>query len=261
MARARPWCRRLPDVDDGSVTTPGHDGASIAAADPELAVPVVARQRWRLVVARPADAPALAGRELTESWESALEASGLPMFRPPGRARGRVAFGAPLPVSMVAEGELVDVVLVEVMPVWRVRECLTGRLPEGWRLVGLHDVWLGTPALAGQVAAADYRIDLGAADPGAIAAACETLLTADALSRDRAKGNSTVRYDLRPLLVDVAVAEPGPPLLLQARTRFHPVLGTGRPDEVVAALGEAAGMDLVIESVVRERLILADEVP
>jgi Uncharacterized protein conserved in bacteria (DUF2344) len=243
------------------VITPGRAGGSTAADDPELAVPAVARQRWRLVVARPADAPALAGRELTESWESALEASGLPLFRPPGRARGRVAFGAPLPVSMVAESELVDIVLVEVMPIWRVRECLTDRLPEGWRLVGLHDVWLGEPALAGQVAAADYRIDLGAADRGAIAAACVTLLTADALPRERAKGNSTVRYDLRPLLVDVAVVEPGPPLLLRTRTRFHPVLGTGRPDEVVAALGEAVGTDVVVGSVVRERLILADEVP
>jgi hypothetical protein len=44
------------------------------------------------------------------------------------------------------------------------------------------------------------------------------------------------------------------------RVRTPPFLGTGRPDEVVAALGEAAGMDLVVGSVVRERLILADEV-
>jgi radical SAM-linked protein len=248
-------------VEAGSRTTPAQDGQTAAAADPRLDVPAVARQRWRLVVARPAGAPALAGRELTDSWEEALEASGLPLFHPPGRVRGRAAFGAPLPVSMVAEGELVDIVLVEVLPVWRVRECLTGRLPDGWQLVGLHDVWLGEPALAGQVAAADYRIDLGTADTDAIAAACKALLAAAALPRERAKGNSTVRYDLRPLLVDVAVSEPGPPLQLRARTRFDPVLGTGRPDEVVAALGEAAGTDLVVGSVVRERLILADEAP
>jgi radical SAM-linked protein len=247
-------------VDAGSETTPGQARESAGAADAEPAVPAVARQRWRLVVARPADAPALAGRELTESWEGALEASGLPLFRAPGRARGRVAFGAPLPVSMVAEGELLDIVLVEVMPIWRVRECLTGRLPEGWRLVGLHDVWIGEPALAGRIAAADYRIDLGAADADAIASACDALLVAETLPRERAKGNSTVRYDLRPLLVDVAVVEPGPPLLLRTRTRFHPVLGTGRPDEVAAALGEAAGTELVIGSMVRERLILTDEV-
>jgi hypothetical protein len=51
----------------------------------------------------------------------------------------------------------------------------------------------------------------------------------------------------------------GPPVLLRARTRFHPVLGTGRPEEVVAALGEAVGAPLDVTSVVRERLILAEE--
>ena len=73
------------------------------------------------------------------------------------------------------------------------------------------------------------------------------------------KGGSTVRYDLRPLLVDVGVVEPGPPVVLRARTRFHPVLGTGRPEEVVAALGDAVGAQLDVTSIVRERLILAEE--
>ena len=47
--------------------------------------------------------------------------------------------------------------------------------------------------------------------------------------------------------------------MLRARTRFHPVLGTGRPEEVVAALGDAVGAPLVVTSIVRERLILAEE--
>ena len=230
------------------------------ASDPEVAAPAVARQRWRLVVARPAAAPALAGRDLTESWENALEMSGLPLFRPTGRARGRAAFGAPLPVSLVAERELVDIVLTEVVPIWQVRDRLADRLPDGWELVDLHDVWLGAPALAGQVVAADYRIEVRGADGATLAVACEALLAATALPRERTRSGSTVRYDLRPLLVDVAVAAPGPPVLLRARTRFHPVLGTGRPEEVVAALGDVAGIQLVVASMVRERLILADAV-
>ena len=160
---------------------------------------------------------------------------------------------------MAAERELLDLSLTELCPAWLVRERLADHLPTGWRLVDLHDVWLGAPALAGQVAAADYRIDLGNADPATITAAADALLAATELPRERAKGGSTVRYDLRPLLVGVRVAEPGPPLLLHARTRFHPVLGTGRPEEVVAALAEAARTPLEVGSVVRERLILADE--
>ena len=223
------------------------------------AAPTVARQRWRLVVARSSDAPSLAGRDLTDAWELALDGSGLPIHRPTGRVRARVAFGAPLPATMAAERDLLDLSLTELTPAWLVRDRLTDHLPTGWRLVDLHDVWLGAPALAGQVAAADYRIDLGVADRATVAAAAEALLAATELPRERPKGASTVRYDLRPLLIDVRVADPGPPLHLHARTRFHPVLGIGRPEEVVAALAAAAGTPLDVGSVVRERLILADE--
>jgi hypothetical protein len=222
-------------------------------------VPAAARQRWRLVLARSVDAPALAGRDLNEAWEDALEVSGLPLFRAVGRARARVAFGAPIPASLAAEHELADIFLTESLPAWQVREALVAHLPDGWRLLDLHDVWLGAPALAGQVAAADYRIALGEADAQSVAAAAEQLLGAEALPRERPKGGSVVPYDLRPLLVDVGIADAGPPVLLRARTRFHPVLGTGRPEEVVAALGDAAGTPLVAGSIVRERLILADE--
>jgi hypothetical protein len=59
--------------------------------------------------------------------------------------------------------------------------------------------------------------------------------------------------------VDVGVAAAGPPVVLRARTRFHPELGSGRPEEVVAALAEAAGAALEITSIERERLVLADD--
>ncbi len=223
----------------------------------EVAAPP--RQRWRLILARDAGAPALTGRDLMEAWEATLGSSGLPLVRPTGRARARIAFGAPLPASMVLEHELADIVLTEFVPAWQVRETLSGQLPDGWRLIDLHDVWLGAPALAGQVAAADYRIDLGEADAAAVALAAERLLAATALPRERLKGNGTVTYDLRPLVVDVLVADPGPPVLVRARTLFHPALGTGRPEEVVAAMAELADRSLEARSVVRERLILAED--
>jgi radical SAM-linked protein len=221
--------------------------------------PPPARQRWRLVLARSANSPDQAGRELIEAWEAALEASALPLFRPAGRARPRIAFGAPIPASLEVERELADIFLTEFVPIWQVREGVTAHLPDGWRLVDLHDVWLGGPALAGQVAAADYRIVVTGGSAAALATAAAGLLAATELPRERLKGGSSVRYDLRPLLADITVVEEGPPAVLRARTRFDPVLGTGRPEEVVAALGDAAGAPLVLTSMSRERLILADE--
>lgn len=218
------------------------------------------RQRWRLVLARSADAPRLGGRELGEAWEDALEASGLPLHRATGKSRSRVAFGAPLPLGIAAERELAEIFLTDRAPVWRVREALTAALPSGWTLIDLCDAWVGGPPLAGRVTAAVYRVELaGGPDAAAIGAAATAVLGAAELPRSRLKGGVEVPYDLRPLLLDVRVAEPGPPVVLRMRTRFHPELGTGRPEEVVAAIGERVGSPLEVGAIVRERLVVSGE--
>ena len=78
------------------------------------------------------------------------------------------------------------------------------------------------------------------------------------MPRQRAKGDDTVEYDLRPLLIDISI-EDGPPVTVTARTRSHPELGTGRPEEVVAALGDRLGEALETTSIVRDRLVLVDD--
>lgn len=216
------------------------------------------RQRWRLVLARADDAPRIAGRELADAWEDALEATGLPVHRAAGRTRTRVAFAAPLQLGLAAERELAEVFLAERVPIWRIREALTERLPAGWRLVDLYDVWVGGPPLAGRVIAADYLIELAEApEADLLAEAARALLAARELPRVRQKGDGSVAYDLRPLLVDVSVDRPGG--VIRARTRIHPELGTGRPEEVVAALGERLGRALEVRAIVREGLVVSGE--
>jgi radical SAM-linked protein len=235
-----------------------------AAAPPP---PVVAepRQRWRLIVARAADAVPQTQRELADAWEAALIDAGLPLARTADeRSRAKVSFGAPLPSGMAAEGELIDLVLTERWPAWRLREAIEPVVPPGWRLVDAHDVWLAGPALAGRVAAADYRVTLAPTDPpepdlaGRLTAAGEALLAARRLERQRRKGDGVVSYDLRPLLVGVAVRD-GDPITIVTRTRLHPELGSGRPEEVIGALGDFVGRDLGVVAIARERLVLAED--
>ncbi len=201
----------------------------------------------------------MAGRELSDAWETAIEATGLPLHRPPGRSRMRVAFAASLQLGIAAERELAEIFLAERVPIWRVREALEGRLPDGWSLVDLFDVWVGGPALAGRVVAADYRVELrDGVDPAAMAAAAHSLLSARELPRVRPKGDGSVAYDLRRLIVDVSV-DGADGRALRVRARIHPELGTGRPEEVVAALGDQLGRPLEVARIVRERLIVADD--
>ena len=132
--------------------------------------------------------------------------------RPPGRIHGcRPAASprvvrAPLPLGIAAEAELIDVVLVERLPTWRVREALIGQLPDGWSLVDLYDVWPAGPPLAGRVVAADYRIVAeGSARGESVEDAARRMRASATLPRDRSRGAETVRYDLRPLIVDLVV--------------------------------------------------------
>ena len=223
-----------------------------AAAEP--------RQRWRLVVARELAASQVTQRDVAAAWFAALEEAGLPLVEGGAvRGRSRLSFGAPLPAGMAAERELIDVVLTERWPAWRVREALAHRLPDGWRLIDAFDVWLGGPPLAGRVVAADYRVELaGAPDAAVLAAAANELMAARSIARERIKGGSTVSYDLRPLVTSITI-RPGSPVVVHTRTRLDPELGTGRPEEVVGALGDRLGRALEIVAIVREQLLLAGD--
>ena len=213
------------------------------------------------MAARDARAAHQTQQELVEAWLTGLAHSGLPVAMTDGaRPRRRVIFGAPLPVGMTAGGELIDVILAERLPVWRVREALEAHAPAGWRVLRLHDVWVGGPPLPGRIVAADHRIDIAAVpDPARLVAAAAELLGKERIDRERIKGDSRVAYDLRPLLLDVRVVVGDGVTALLTRTRVDPALGSGRPDEVLAALAECAGMGLEATSTIRERLLLAED--
>ena len=106
------------------------------------------------MVARSTGAPEQPQRDVADGWATAIDAARLPVAWTEGaRPRPRIAFAAPLPIGMAANAELIDVVLTERWPAWRLREALAGHVPFGWRLVEVHDVWLAGPPLAGRVAA------------------------------------------------------------------------------------------------------------
>lgn len=236
------------------------------APAPVVSAPTELRQRWRLTFARAAaaDGEAPAGRDYTALWETALGNSGLPLATTDA-GRFRFALGAPLPARTAGHAELADLWLTERVATWRVREGLDRVLPSGHELVALENVWLGAPALAGRIAAADYVVSLsGAVDREAIGAAAERLMAADRLVRERAKGGGMKSYDLRALLISIEIGnvagDGDEEVVVRLRGRIHPELGSGRPDEIIAALGEELGRPLVPVETIRERLVLGDEV-
>lgn len=199
-------------------------------------------------------------REQIAAWDEALRASGLPVagadLDPP---RPRFALAAPLAGAVRGEAELADLYLVERVPAWQVRDALERSLPAGYALREAFDVWVGEAALPGQVVASVYRAPVPS--DGRLHDACRTLLDAPTIERERMKGSGPVRYDLRPFIeaLEVGSTDARGAAILRMTLRHDPARGIGRPDEVLAALGDELGHDISVPigGLVRERLVLA----
>lgn len=252
------------------------------------------RQRWRLVVARDAGARDLVHRDVVTAWEAGLRASGLPLsMSDAATPRPRIMFAAPAPVGVLAERELIDIVLTELILIHDVRAAVEAGAPPGYRSVDLYDVWLAGPSVASLVSAGDYRVtvttEAGAAAPGEpevvatelttaeIETAVGALLAAPRLDHVRTKGHSDVTVDIRPHLQQLRLsadpvraagtADPAAAAArgsagsfdLWMRLRLGGEGGVGRPEEMVAALGDRLGRRLAPAQITRLRIVLADD--
>ena len=194
-------------------------------------------------------------------WSAITAAAGLPMAGEAGRPR--VAQAAPLALGMAGEREIVDLYLAERLPRGDVRAAIAAALPSGWSLVDLHDVWVGAPAAPAAMVAADYRVIVAGAARWAVEGAVFALMAARTLPRERRREKKTTEYDLRPIIERLEVRSSGLDGVMLAMRLRHAPDAVGRPDEVVAALGEppapAPAAPLILRSIVRERLVMADE--
>jgi radical SAM-linked protein len=210
-----------------------------------------ARQRWRLVFAREDDARYLSHLDAVKLWERAFRRGSIPVAVSEGFSpRPRLVFAAPLPLGMLAEHDLADLYLAERLVMADLRTRLADGMPRGYRLVELHDEWVGAPALATRLAAADYRMTVLGVSRESVVEAVGALMRAERLERTRRREAKTTVYDLRPLIMDVRVEEG---LLsggtsgteaagLWMRLRHTQDQGSGRAEEVVAALADEMGL-------------------
>lgn len=218
-------------------------------------------QRWRIAFRRGAPALELGPPEIARAWEAALAEAGVPVvLSAAAKPRPRLTFAAGLPPGRIAGHDLLDVVLAERWPLASLRIALSGALPAGLEIVDLYDVWLGAPSVSAALTATTHRVTVGGATSDELATAASTLLASTTLERTRAKGaERQTTYDLRPLILALEVSPDAPIVRMLLRTRSDGP--SGRPDEVILALGEVVGRELELVELVRERLWTNDEAP
>jgi radical SAM-linked protein len=209
------------------------------------------KQRWRLVFARDEEARYLSHLDASHLWERAMRRGQVPVAMSEGFSpRPRLVFAAPLPLGMLAEHELADLFVSRRLTRREMRGCLEAGMPRGFRLIALRDEWVGAPALATELVAADYRLTLLGVDEDRLRSAAEALLRAESLPRERRREKKVTAYDLRPLLLalqtraaEAAGLDRGQPAAgIWMRLRHSQRQGSGRPEEVVAALADHLGL-------------------
>jgi len=183
-------------------------------------------------------------------WERMLRRARLPLAYSQGfHPQPRINQAAPLPLGLTSQVEIVDIWLEDDLPLMDVSQAIVKTSPPGLELFQVALVDPHAPALPTIVRASEYQVTLlDPIDPAELEAKVTNLLTATSLVRER-RGKT---YDLRPLIEEVAI-EPSSDGLPHLRIRLSMrENATGRPDEVLMALG----LDPFAARIERSQLIL-----
>lgn len=190
--------------------------------------------------------------DLMRTWERTLRRAQIPVAYTEGfHPHQRINLGAALPLSFSSNCELIDFWLLEEFQTDDLSTKIINSLPPGITLHSMELVELEAPSLQKAIRGAEYQVELEAtASPGDLVGVVEDLLSQGSIQRER-RGKT---YDLRPLIEGVQVnGEKGSPRLTMRLSAMED--GTGRPDEVLRALG----LEPERARIERTRLILAGE--
>jgi radical SAM-linked protein len=197
-------------------------------------------QRLRLSFARDEEAKDLSHLEVMRALEQALREAGLPLAYSEGkRPAPQISIAAPLPVGVTSSCELADVHLSDRVDPEQALAALAPALPRGLRALSISEAGVASHALQVQVRWAEYEVDVpaGAMPAEELRAAIRRLMAARTLPWEQQRETKTRRYDLRPLVLSLALETEGEGLhrlvmrLAVGRER------SGRAEQVVAALG------------------------
>jgi radical SAM-linked protein len=202
------------------------------------------RQRVRIHYAKGELIKFISHHDEFRLWERALRRADLPLLYKQGfNPQPHIQFAAPLGVGITGANEPLDIILAPPLPLDEVAARLRAKLPPGVILQAVEEAPLASDALQNRIIGADYTIVIFA-EPGEIADALieervQAFLQSETIWRERQRKGRFYTYNLRPLVFvlrnlgyDAALEEHHIFLRVQMRSG-----ATGRPDEVVDALG------------------------
>lgn len=214
-------------------------------------------QRMRVTFARGESVKYITHLDLMRFWERALRRANVPIAYSEGFSpHAQISLAAPLPVGTTSEAELMDVFLAERITPKSLLSDVSSQLPPDMRAVSAEEVGLGLPALQADVRFAEYDVDVEPPDGGDAREAVVRFLAADAIPWEHRREDQVRSYDIRSFVDTIEVVQAdGIATGLHMRLK-NDSSGSGRPEQVVLALGLGAPVRIH-----RTKIVLATRSP
>jgi radical SAM-linked protein len=173
--------------------------------------------------------------DLHRLWERAMRRAELPISYSMGfHPQPKISIAAALPLGFASRGEVLDVRLNEDIPTEEIAARLKDNLPPDIQVTKIESVDERAPALQTQVLSAEYEVHLTEpVDGSELKRKVEDLMKSESLPRER----RNKFYDLRPLIETLNVVTEAHGKVWLQMTLAARDGATGRPEEVLNALG------------------------
>ncbi|WP_166348480.1 TIGR03936 family radical SAM-associated protein [Phytoactinopolyspora limicola] len=182
-------------------------------------------------------------RDFQRSFERALRRAHVPMAYSHGfTPHPKISFAGAAPTGAASEAEYLEISLTEQRRPEDVRAALDAALPPGLDIVAVAEVAsTGGAALADELAASVWLIELPDVDPAVARAAVEALVAAPTVEVERRTKKGVRTIDTRGAVLRAEFDESGP--VPAVRCVLEHQTPTVRPEEVLAGLRVVAGFE------------------
>ena len=214
-----------------------------------------ARQRIRARFRKGERVRHISHLDVLRYWERAIRRAGLPLLYSQGfTPHPKIAFAAPLPLGFIGEGEIMEVLLQERVPLDVFAADLSAQSTPDLELREASEVALGLPALPTLLTWADYHLALHGVTPEHAVESVNAFLATETFPwRQEREGKKAREYDLRAGVASLRVDTSEGRAVIDARLSCGQEL-TVRPEQLVAALFPTA----TAERYVRVGLVLEE---
>ena len=212
------------------------------------------KQRLRIHFTRDETLKYIGHLDMARTWQRIVRRARLPLAYSEGfNPQPRLSFAAALPVGCTSDHEELDMVLSPPCAIDEVQAQLDRVMPPGMKVITIVEMALNAPALQVQLQAAEFEITVeGEETIGLLPDRVAQFSAATEVMRDR-RGKV---YNLRPLVQTLSIepAETDRAAVIRSCLQANEA-GTGRPDELAAALG----LDPATVKIKRTKLLFLDK--